>query len=186
MNRETSFIVTRYGVEVDLSEEGKTGCPRCQKKYGRDKNNDNLAVYGLDENNKHKGAFCFSCEYVIPSQQWLEDNGEVQEEEYELVGTEFNEEIHEKLKQRTGIDPKGYRGLSREVCSYFGVRHEYSEEDGSVVAQYYPNTRGGQLVGYKKRIANPKGFAAIGETGRDCDLFGWFRFKNSSGKLPIA
>jgi len=181
----SSFIVKRYGAEIDLSVEGKVQCPRCASKGG-DASKNNLHRYGLDESGKHRGAKCFACDMVIPSQQWLEENSEQQiEEEIELVGSHFDEAVHEKLKGITGVDPKGYRGLSKEVCSYFGVRHEYSEEDGSVVAQYYPVTSSGSLTGYKKRIANPKGFAAIGETGKDCDLFGWFRFKNSSGKYVV-
>lgn len=179
-----SFVIERYGQSIDLSKDGKTQCPKCARS-GQDNSGDNLVVYGLDENGKHRGYFCFACEHKYPSQQWLEDNGKVEEEEIELVGSYFDEEVHNKLKAITGVDPKGYRGLNRDVCSFFGIRHEYSETDGSAVAQYYPMTSGGALVGYKKRIANPKGFSAIGETGRNCDLFGWFRFKNSGGKYVV-
>lgn len=185
MNRETSFTVTRYGVEVDLSKEGKTGCPRCQKKHGRDKNNDNLMVYGLDENNKHKGAFCFSCEYVIPSQQWLEDNGEIEEEEYDLVGADFNDDIHKKLKETTGVDSKNYRSVRTDVSKPFGVRYAYSQEDGSVVETYYPCTKNGELSGYKVRH-HVKRFEAIGETGKDCEMFGQFKFKTNSHTVVIT
>lgn len=182
----SGFIVKRYGAEIDLSVEGKVQCPRCASKGG-DASKNNLHCYGLDADGEHKGAKCFACDYTIPSQKWLEENGKNSEEEkeYDLVGSIFNEEVHQKLKAITGVDPKGYRGLSKEVCSHFGVRHEYSETDGSVTAQYYPVTMQGTLSGYKKRIANPKGFSAIGETGKDCDLFGWFRFKNSSGKYVV-
>ena len=186
MNRETSFTVTRYGVEVDLSKEGKTGCPRCQKKHGRDKNNDNLMVYGLDENNKHKGAFCFSCEYVIPSQQWLEDNGEIEEEYEEIVGSFFDKEVNEKVKKQTGVESRNYRGIRTETSRPFGVRYAYAEEDGSVEATYYPCTENYDISGYKVR-KHPKDFSSpIGETGKECELFGQFRFKTNNHTVVIV
>lgn len=181
-----SFTVKRYGVEIDLSVEGKVQCPRCASKGG-DASRNNLHCYGLDGDGEHKGAKCFACDYTIPSQKWLEENGKNPEEEkeYELVGSIFNDEVHQKLKEITGTDPKGYRGLSKEVCSYFGVRHEYSEEDGSVVAQYYPVTTNGELVGYKLRRL-PKKFSAVGDVGKENDMFQQFRFKTHSGIVLIV
>lgn len=61
-----SNIVERFGVAIDLSHVGKVGCPRCMSK-GQDHSGDNFMVYGLDENDHHKGGHCFSCEYTIPS-----------------------------------------------------------------------------------------------------------------------
>ena len=175
-------IVTRYGTEIDLSREGKSACPKCRKK-GNDVNGDNLHVYGLDENGKHRGAHCFCCEWTFPSQEWIEENGQV-EEEIELVGTIFNDEIHSNLKDRTGVDSKNFRGIKTDVSKFFGVRYEYSEEDGSISAVYYPCTTDFKLSGYKKR-AIPKQFSAIGDVGRDADLFGQFRFQNVSGKYCL-
>ena len=56
MSRETGFTITRYGVDVDLSVEGKTQCPRCSFKGG-DKSGNNLHRYGLDSNSKTQGSF---------------------------------------------------------------------------------------------------------------------------------
>lgn len=179
-------IVSRYGIEIDLSREGKTGCPRCQKKLGRDSNNDNFMVYGLNSDGKHRGGFCFSCEYTIPSQQWLEENGEVKEEEYDLVGSHFDKDVNEKVKQQTGTDSRGYRGIRTDTSRPFGVRYSYSEEDGSISATYYPCTQGYDISGYKVR-KHPKDFSSpIGETGKDCELFGQFRFKTNSGTVLIV
>ena len=179
-----TFVIERYGQSIDLSVEGKVACPRCRSN-GNDHSGDNLQIYGLDSNGKHKGFYCFSCEYKHPSQQWLEDNGKVEEEDFELMGTEFNEQIHEKLKAITGVDSKGYRGIRSDVSKPFGVRYQYSELDGSVVATYYPVTKDGNLVGYKVRH-HPKRFEAIGETGKDCDLFGQFKFKTNNHTLLIV
>lgn len=182
----SEYVVTRYGVEIDLSKEGKVGCPRCQVKYGRDKSANNMHVYGLMPNGKHRGAKCFSCEMVIPSQEWLEENSEVEEEEVEIVGSYFDEEVNAKLKTITGVDSKGYRGIRTDISKPFGVRYEYSQEDGSVVKTYYPTTKDGKLVGYKVR-KHPKDFTSpIGETGRDCELFGQFKFKTFANTVLIV
>ncbi len=176
------MIVTRYGVEVDLSYPHKTSCPRC-KHNGGDHNGDNLHVYGLSSEGKHRGAKCFACEYVIPSEGWFET--EDTEEEYEVMGAEFNEEIHAKLKSITSVDGKGYRGIRSDITKYFGVLHEFSPENGAVISQYYPCTKEGKLTGYKRRI-HPKDFSKpLGETGKDCDMFGQFRFMNSGGKYVL-
>lgn len=182
----SDFIIERYGVQVDLSKEGKVQCPRCAKN-GRDKSHNNMHTYGLDSEGKHKGSWCFSCNFTIPSQKWLEENGKNSEEEreYELVGSIFNEEVHQKLKEVTGTDPKGYRGIRADISKPFGVRYEYSEEDGSVSKTHYPCTKDSKLVGYKVR-KHPKQFEAIGETGKDCDLFGQFKFKTNNHTVLIV
>lgn len=178
--------VVRFGVEVDLSREYKTGCPRCLKN-GNDRNQDNLHVYGLDEGGKHGGYHCFACGHTYPSQEWLEENGEEEEEEYEdIMGKEFDEDIHQKIKERTGTDSKGYRGIRTDISRYFGVRYEYSEEDGSVAESLYPCTQDGKLVGYKRRV-HPKQFVTpYGETGKGVDLFMQFRFKGGGRSIILC
>lgn len=177
---ESRFV--RYG--IDLSVAGKTQCPKCAAN-GQDNGKDNLMVYGIDSDDQHKGAFCWACEFTIPSEKWLEENGEVIEEEYEVVGAVFNDEIHAKLKAATTVDPRGWRGLRRDVTSFFGVLHEYSPETGELVSQYYPTTTDGVLSGYKRRIL-PKDFSKpLGETGKECDLFGQHRFMHTSGKYVL-
>lgn len=171
--------VERYGVTVDLSYEHKTGCPKCIKN-GQDHSRNNLHVYG-----EGKGAHCFACEYTIPSDEWLEVNGEIKEEEIELVGSYFDLEVNEKIKKQTGVDSRGYRGVRTDISKPFGVRYGYSEETGNVVSTYYPTTQGYEISGYKLR-AEPKKFEAIGETGKDCELFGQFRFKTNSGTVLIV
>lgn len=178
-----TFIVERHGMSIDLSREGKTACPRCRSQ-GLDNSGNNFHTYGLDENGKHKGGHCFSCEYTIPSQQWLEDNGKVEEEEIELVGSHFDLEVNEKIKKQTGVDSKGYRGIRTEISRPFGVRYSYSEEDGSVVTSYYPTTQNYEISGYKVRH-HPKRFEAIGESGKDCELFMQFAFKNSTEQRVV-
>lgn len=171
--------VERYGVTVDLSYEHKTGCPKCIKN-GQDHSRNNLHVYG-----EGKGAHCFACEYTIPSDEWLEVNGEIKEEEIELVGSYFDLEVNEKIKKQTGVDSRGYRGIRSDTSRPFGVRYAYSEEDGSVASTYYPTTQKYEISGYKTRH-HPKRFESIGETGKECELFGQFRFKTNAGTVLIC
>lgn len=177
-----THVVEKYGTTIDLSVAGKTQCPRCASK-GEDNSCDNLMVYGLDRDGRHKGAFCWACNYTIPSEEWLEEHGEQIEEDYsEIMGSLFNPEVHAKLKENTTYDPRGYRGLRKDVTAYFGVLHEIDPATGQVAAQFYPCTIDGEISGYKRRIV-PKDFSKpIGETGKDCDLFGQFRFKNSNAE----
>lgn len=177
-------VVKRYGVEIDLSRQSKVGCPRCLKN-GRDANHDNLHVYGMDENGMHLGAYCFSCNFTIPSEENMQEEYEY-DEEYDNMGSEFNDEVHAKLKASTGLDPRGYRGIRKDVSQYFGVRYEYDQTTGKVSKSLYPTTKNYELSGYKVRI-HPKEFGnPIGEVGKDVDFFGQFRFKTHSGICVIV
>lgn len=167
--------------DIDLSYEHKTGCPRCIRQ-GNDRARNNLHVYG-----EGKGAFCWACEFTIPSDEWLEENGELnnESEEWEyVVGSPFNLEVNEKIKSVTGVDSKSYRGIRTDISRPFGVRYSYSEEDGSIVSTYYPTTKNYEIAGYKVRH-HPKRFEAIGEVGKDCELFMQFAFKNTSEQWVV-
>lgn len=184
-------IAEKYG--IDLYTYGKVACPKCQAK-GMDNSGDNLMVYGPDSVGRHKGAHCFGgCGgFTIPSEEWLEENGEVEsEKEYTVVGAEFNDEIHQKLKEITSTDSKGLRGIRKDTTNAFGVRHEFDTQTGEVLAQYYPCTMEADndhkfiLTGYKKRTM-PKDFkGALGETGRECQLFGQFKFLRNRDKYCL-
>ena len=182
-----SNTIKRYGMEVDLSREGHTACPKCRSK-GRDRSGDNLYVYGVDEDQEHKGAYCHSCNYRIPSQKWLKDNGQVlEEEEEDVVGREFNPEVFKELKDVSGTHPKNYRGIREDISSSMNVRYEY-DSTGNVSRTYYPVTKAYKMSGFKVR-QHPKDFASpgpMGETGKDCDLFGQFKYRNASGTIIIV
>ena len=103
----------------------------------------------------------------------------------DIVGQHFDKEVNEKIKEQTGVDSKGYRGIRTDTSKPFGVRYEYSQEDGSVSATYYPCTKEGQLTGYKVR-KHPKDFTnPFGETGKTCDLFMQFKFMNTQSDTVV-
>lgn len=182
-----SKVVVRYGTEVDLSYEHKTACGRCRSR-GLDHSGDNFHCYGLDADGKHRGGHCFSCGHTIPSEEHMEKSGWGYEydEEFDNMGLEFNKEVHDKLKENTGLDSKGYRGILAETSKFFGNRYEYSETTGEVVKTYYPVTNKYEISGYKVR-SHPKDFRnPLGTVGKDCDFYGQFRFKTHTGICVIV
>ena len=89
----------------------------------------------------------------------------------------------EALKAKTSLSANKYRGIRDDVLKIFGVRTELGGDD-SVLARYYPCTTESELTGWKRR-GHPKNFGgSIGNTGKDCDLFGQFRFK-TGGKVCL-
>lgn len=165
-------------------------CPNCGS-------TDNLAIY--DDGSYH----CFSdCGYTKPSQEYIEANAkaaktsrtskaktkvnterDIMEETVKSTKPAITEEKAAEIKASTSIKGNAFRGLKDEYTKAFGVRYEYSEEDGEVTAQYYPCTQEGSLSGYKIR-STPKSFHSIGRTGADCELFGQFKF-NRGGKYIL-
>lgn len=69
------------------------------------------------------------------------------------------------------------RGIKKETAEKFGIRCLFSESSGKVEAYYFPYTRNGKLVGFKKRdLRYPKKndlhFSMVGDVDIQCDLFG--------------
>lgn len=148
-------------------------CPQCAAN-GNDNSRDNMAVYS--DGGKH----CFACGYhVHGTEDWEEGSMSVENIK------DFSEEAKQKIKDITSTKGKGYRGLDDKITSPFGVRYEYDESTGAVAKQYYPVTINGELSGYKIR-KHPKSFLSVGETGRTCDLFGQFKFKQSGKYVLIC
>lgn len=183
--------MVRKGIEVDLSYEHKTGCPYCISR-GNDNNRDNLHVYGLDDNGEYLGFHCFACDTSLPSQKHIremaEEDDDDDEEDISKMGRKFDKQVQDKLKESTGMDPKGYRGISRRVSQLYRVRYQYSTEDGKIETTLYPTTENYGISGYKVRT-HPKDFqhpGPLGETGKNCDMFGQFLFKTNTNFCVIT
>lgn len=163
---------------------GKNPCPKCRRQ-GNDRAGNNFHFYG-----EGLGGYCFVCEWTLPSDAWLEENGEIKddEEEFEEVSTReaITPEENEKIKSYTGTDGKGFRGIRKETNAFFGVRYSYDEATGEPVKEFVPTTINSELVGYRTRIF-PKDFTQpIGKVGKECELVGQFRFKNGGNTIIIA
>lgn len=73
------------------------------------------------------------------------------------------------------MKPIPERGIGLETCEHFGIRSEFSEVEGTVIAHYFPVTKNGDVVGFLKRdLTRPKkqAFSTVGEVSVDCDLVG--------------
>lgn len=165
---------------IDTSYSHKTACPRCRRKGG-DSAGDNLHVYG-----EGNGAYCWACGFTIPSDDHAEGMDWNVEEEDEPVTTReaLTSEQKEEIKEMTGLKGFGYRGIRDEISRWFGVRYEYDSETGKPIAQYFPTTIEGELVGYRVRRF-PKDFSqSPGKVGKECDLVGQFRF-NTQNKICV-
>lgn len=137
-------------------------------------------------------CFVAGCGYTVVSEEYKEDHNrkdrrktkkDTMQEKVSKEKDAITEERSAEIKEETSSRCNGYRGLSDAVTSYFGVRHSFSEEDGSVIEQFYPCTQDGKLVGYKVREV-PKDFKSIGRTGATTECFMQFRFPRG-GKYVI-
>lgn len=95
---------------------------------------------------------------------------------------------YERVSKETVLEIKEYpsysnpaRGIRDEIYRSLGYKMKLSEKDGKTLeAAYYPNLKGGKLVGWKKRdFTKPKKdcFSIIGEVDRTCDLVGAWKLK---------
>jgi len=163
-----------------------TDCPDCGS-------SDGLAIY--EDNSSH----CFVCLKTVPSEEYKEANQKkssskiklsvkstVKQKENMEVKPSITQEKNLEIKGNTGVDTLGYRGIRTEISKQFGVRYEYNDSEEEVTKSFYPCTRGYELSGYKVR-KHPKDFSLhYGATGKDCELFGQFKFKTSNHTVIIV
>jgi hypothetical protein len=111
---------------------------------------------------------------------------ETDEEEYVSTREKITPEQNEQIKSYTGNDGKGYRGIRKDINTFFGVRYEYDETTGEPIKQYVPTTIDSDLCGYRVRVF-PKDFSqSIGQVGKEVDFVGEFRFKSHTRTLMIT
>lgn len=154
---------------------GKNPCVKCGS-------SDAFHFYSEDD-----GGFCFSCGYKILSKAKKEELGigkwQYNDEEVMTKEKITKEEI-EKIKSYTGTSGKNSRGITDETYKAYACRFKYSEETGEVVETFYPYTEGYEATGFKIRMV-PKDFRSLGKIGKDSELFGQWKWKNSTGKYVV-
>ena len=165
-----------------------TSCDKCGSK-------DNKAVY--EDGSSH----CFGCLATKPSEEFIAANQDKQvkkrksvhdkEKEKSMVEVvtvkvkdPITEEVKEEIKTTTSYDLSGWRNINNDTSKFYAVRGAYDESTGELESIFYPATRDGKLVGYKKRLL-PKSFSGIGDTTATVELFGQFRYKNKSSKYCL-
>lgn len=189
-------ILSSYGYEVDKSN--KLCCPLHGEKTP------SFVVYEETDS-----WHCFGCssggdaiEFIIQYEEFdketefhkavkiyesvVSDGRYIREED--IVAKEFNDDVLNHLKSITTFDSGGYRGIRTDISKQYGVMYEL--KDGDVYKSYYPtskNSSGGRinLSGFKVR-EHPKTFREhYGETGRDCELFGQWKFQDSDSDTIV-
>lgn len=159
----------------------KERCWKCHKE-GRDSSGDNASFYS------DGGVYCWAGHGLLKLSDTLA--AEKENDNWELnLSIEFTQEELDKLKQNTTFSGKGFRGIRDDIYKHFAVLHEYDQETGALAAQYYPVTEIGEFAGFKLRKI-PKTFHCLTFNGKGVsnnnDLFGQFRFKNSTGKYVLV
>jgi archaellum biogenesis ATPase FlaH len=156
-------------------------CPQCRK-AGHDTTGDNLVNYG-----EGMGKHCFACGFSILSDAERKargvDNYEYDDEEVMTKELITQEEV-EKIKSYTGTSGQGCRGITDEVYKAYACRFKCDEETGAVTEVFYPYTEGYKPAGFKVRRL-PKEFYSVGKIGKDSELFGQWKWKNSVGRYLL-
>ena len=141
-----------------------------------------MAVYRKinDEDNEIHDAFCFSCmTYFNPKQ--VEEHGVKM---LDVKERDNNEKVDFSEIQEIPFRGWKARGITKITSAKYGVHTEVTGES-DVIARYYPSTRDGVIVGYKKRLT-PKTFTGIGNTKAINELFGQSVFEAGQKYLVIT
>lgn len=127
------------------------------------------------------------CEILeISEEEWLESKDVEKEDKQAATDNQpmGNGEARE-FAIKTGFKSKGYRGIRDEINVFYGHCTKL-DDNGNVLARYYPETNSkGEVTGFKCRN-HPKDFSygKIGLTGIKSQLSGQFKF-NSGGKYVL-
>lgn len=160
----------------------KEPCPRCIAR-GNDTSRDNFVNYG-----EGLGGYCFSCSYSRMSDKRKEELGigayEYDDEEVMTKEIITEEEVN-KIKKYTNSSGKNQRSISDETYRAYGVRFKCSEETGEITEHYYPYTQDYKAAGFKVRTVPEKSFYSIGKIGKDSELFGQWKWKDSHSKYVL-
>jgi archaellum biogenesis ATPase FlaH len=115
-------------------------------------------------------------------------NEELEKEGFDLDSVSDFEERPEKT-DFSFIENLGYRGwrerrVTKTVHEKYNVRSEV-DDNNKPIAHYYPVTRNGVIVGYKKREF-PKSFVGYGDTKATTELFGQAQFEKGGKFLVLV
>lgn len=115
-----------------------------------------------------KFGYCFSCGESSP----VDEDMVVPVKKHSTRVTSMTLDDIQELEIR-GFEE---RKIKKNVAAYYDVRVSY-DESGNIKAHYYPYTRDGKLVAYKRRTL-PKKFQTIGDW-KDVDLFNQTKARGS-------
>lgn len=157
---------------------GKNPCP-----FPKCGSSDGFHWYG-----EGNGGFCYSCNKSILSDERKAELG-VDEYEYddkEVMTKELitDDEI-ESIKEYTGTSGQNSRGIPDDTYKAYACRFKYSEETGEVVEVFYPYTENYKAAGFKVRKTPVKDFYSVGKIGKQSELFGQWKWKDTRSKYVL-
>ena len=122
-----------------------------------------------------KNSYCFSCN----THRWLDDSTRKETKPMTMKVPVPLPDISETVS-----GPIKERHLSKETIQHYGVR--LTRHEGEVTEHHYPYTdKEGQVIAYKKRIVETKGFSSSGKM-KDAVLFGQSQFTSGGRYLTIC
>lgn len=152
-----------------------TSCLECES-------SDGMAVYQKDNDNGTStvDCWCFVCNKYFGPEITKEAKLEPAE------NYKAREHVEVDFSDIEAIPFRGWkaRGIGQPVSTKYGVHTEIQGEF-DVVARYYPSTKEGKVVGFKKR-STPKSFTGIGSTKATNELFGQSVFEAGQKYLVIT
>lgn len=151
-----------------------TACISCDS-------SDAMAVYKKidDEGNETADAFCFSCNKYHSAEQ-VEEAGVKQIDVSKKKVYIFDPAEIQSIPFRGWKD----RNITKATSAKYNVHTEVGENH-KVIARYYPSTKDGKVVGYKKRTHDKK-FIGLGSTKATNELFGQSVFEAGQKYLVIT
>lgn len=135
-----------------------------------------------------KGGYCYSCNKSILSD---ERKAELEIDKYEYDDKEvmtkeiITDDEVAAIKEYTGTSGKGQRGVPDETYKAYACRFKYSEETAEVTEVFYPYTEDYKAAGFKVRKTPVKDFYSVGKIGKQSDLFGQWKWKDSHSKYVL-
>lgn len=187
--------------EVDAGQIiGHFHCIAGEHEHKRDCNSsDALAVYQHEsEDETWYDSYCYSCNQYFNKEEThnssvavnlgIKDGVVVEKKSFNVRPKPqpmTKEEVKDFIK-KTGYKSNNYRGIRDDVSQFFGHLTKL-DNNGNVIARYYPETQGTNVTGYKCRN-HPKNFnyGKLGLTGQTCDLSGQIKFKGHSKYVLIV
>lgn len=187
--------------EVDAGQIiGHFHCIAGEHEHKRDCNSsDALAVYQHEsEDETWYDSYCYSCNQYFSKEEThnssvavslgIKDGVVVEKKSFNVRPKPqpmTKEEVKDFIK-KTGYKSNNYRGIRDDVSQFFGHLTKL-DNNGNVIARYYPETQGTNVTGYKCRM-HPKNFnyGKLGLTGQTCDLSGQVKFKGHSKYVLIV
>jgi replicative DNA helicase len=186
-------VISKYLTLESVGDEFKACCPFHNEKsasftvqpekqfyycFGCGASGDTIEFIKQHESLKFKDALKIVCEILEVEEKEYMENKEKTEVIKKDKSVPLDIEIVKDFINKTGYKSNGYRGIRDEINKFFGHLTKL-DENGKVLARYYPETNSdGKVTGYTCRN-HPKDFSYgnIGNVSSTGQMSGQVKFK---------